>query len=334
VYTSPSNPFAPTGFNGSCQFPQITRGGLEDSVQHGVDLKSVYSDLLDFIPSQPSPKVSFRVTNNVITSQVSSSLLAGYYPQSRHQEFPVLIQPSSVDSLEPAYNCPAGSALYKNYSSGGSDPKWTLHLIDAKQLYAKLDSISGVSPTDSGFHMSFDHYFDNLSSRQCHAKPMPCSANDSSICITQDLADTVYRLGQYEYSYTYRSSSESLPAAVATYGVWIAELAQNIRDSVNGKGATIYRHNIAHDGSVSRLLAILQVDTMFWPGMGSEVVFEIYRIKASTNYAVRVLLGGQVLKSSHPSLGFMSMVDLDTLLAYFDGLVGVGASKVPGFCSS
>lgn len=28
VYTSPNNPFPPEGFNGTCQFPQITRGGL------------------------------------------------------------------------------------------------------------------------------------------------------------------------------------------------------------------------------------------------------------------------------------------------------------------
>jgi len=32
-----------------------------------------------------------------------------------------------------------------------------------------------------------------------------------------------------------------------------------------------YRHNIAHDGSISPLLGLLQIKGMVWPGMGSEV---------------------------------------------------------------
>jgi hypothetical protein len=55
-----------------------------------------------------------------------------------------------------------------------SSPNWNAHLTAATSLYATLDDISGVSPTDGGFHASFDHYYDNLSARQCHAKPLPC----------------------------------------------------------------------------------------------------------------------------------------------------------------
>lgn len=75
VYTSPSNPFAPAGFNGTCQFPQITKGGLDDSRQHGKDLYGVYHTLLNFIPAAfDASKVTYRVTNNVITSQVAAKL--------------------------------------------------------------------------------------------------------------------------------------------------------------------------------------------------------------------------------------------------------------------
>ena len=85
----------------------------------------------------------------------------------------------------------------------------------------------------------------------------------------------------------------------------------------------IYRHNIAHDGSVSRLLSILQVDVMVWVGMGSEVVFEVYSKGGygAKNY-IRILWGGQVLQSSNPTLGKVDMLDLDVFLAYIDGLVG------------
>ena len=194
---------------------------------------------------------------------------------------------------------------------------------------------------------------------------------------------------------------------------------------MDGKGSVIYRHNVAHDGSISRLLSILQLDIMVWPGMGSEVVFELYKKDTSTTapttivtatapvtapncnhdnclrqfiqessavsqfcpaytassasaslptfvsncggvasrvssacsclvaptsttstaaptptsgtsgsgYYIRVLWKGQVLRSSNPSLGLMDMVPLETVLAYFDGLVGVGASRVLGMCN-
>lgn len=94
-----------------------------------------------------------------------------------------------------------------------------------------------------------------------------------------------------------------------------------------------YRHNMAHDGSISRLLAILQIDFMVWPGMGSEVVFEVYKSAASKQF-LRVLWGGQVLKSSNPTFGTMDMINLDLFLNYIDALVGVGAERVPGLCSA
>lgn len=334
---------------------------------------------------------------------------------------------TGVDSLEPQYSCSTGSNLF-NAIKSGSD--WTNHLTQAAPLYSTLDNISGVSPSDSGFHVSLDHYYDNLSARQCHAKPFPCKLVDgknSTTCITQTDADDVYRLGHYEYSYIYRDDPRSLPASVASFGVWIAELSNNIRSFIAGQSSVIYRHNIAHDGSMSRLLSILQLDMMVWPGMGSEVVFEVYKREASSptttpttmvtatptaapncnrdnclrqfiqqssaissfcptytasvatgalptfvsscgglasrvssacsclvtptssstsatptstpptsesgNY-VRVLWKGQVLRSSNPSLGLMDMLPLETLLAYFDGLVGQNASLVKGKCSA
>ncbi len=83
---------------------------------------------------------------------------------------------------------------------------------------------------------------------------------------------------------------------------------------------------------------------MVWPGMGSEVVFELYKKdttslssagmpSSASGYHMRVLWKGQVLRSSNPSLGLLDMVPLETVLGYFDGLVGVGASLVVGKCN-
>lgn len=252
-------------------------------------------------------------------------------------DYPLAIQPAGVDSLEPQYTCTVGSSLSSAIRSGSN---WTAHLTAASSLYTTLDDISGVSPTDSGFHASFDHYYDNLSARQCHNKPLPCkliNGLNSTTCITQTIADSVFRLGNYEYSHVYRDDPRSLAASVTSYGVWVGELMAHIRGAMNGTGGVIYRHNVAHDGSLARLLSMLQVDVMVWPGMGSEVVFELYKMESTTaarrGYFVRVLWKGQVLRSSNPSLGLIDMLPVETLLGYFDGLVGVNNSLVKGKCS-
>ncbi|KAL8644427.1 MAG: hypothetical protein Q9226_007770, partial [Calogaya cf. arnoldii] len=245
-----------------------------------------------------------------------------------------------IDSLEPAYTCLSAKNNFSAYGPGSNDSGWTSHLKAASDLYADLDSISDIPPTDSGFHISFDHFFDNLSARLCHAKPLPCNASNPSLCVTQAMADEVFRLGQYEYSYLYRDAgARTLEYCVGSYGIWVAELAQNLRDAMHatnpastGNRASSgirYRHNIAHDGSVSRLLSILQIEKMVWPGMGSEVVFELYKRKLDQQYYIRVLWGGQVLKSSNPTLGVLDMLRVEILFAYFDGLAGQRAEKIP-----
>jgi hypothetical protein len=278
-----------------------------------------------------SDKVTYRVTNNQITSQVAGMLVNGMYAPSKTT--PLKIQPTNVDSLEPQYSCLKASSLFNSYGVSSSASNWTAHLTASKPLFASLDSISGVASDSTDWHKSFDHYYDNLSARQCHAKPLPCNINNTASCVTQTQADTVYRLGQYEYSFIYRDSPQSLQASVASYGVWLAELAQNIRDASSSKSPVIYRHNVAHDGSVSRLLSILQVEQMVWVGMGSEVVFEIYTKKKNDGKKyLRILWGGTVLRSSNPSLGRVDMLDVEMFLAYVDGLVGRRASKIMTLC--
>lgn len=333
VFTSASNPLAPEGFNGTCQFPQLTLGGLDDSHQHGRDVFGVYFSLLGFLPAAyDAKKMQFRVTNNVITSQVASNLIPGMFPSLDGKSVPLLIQPASIDSLEPGYTCSSASSLYSSYGVGSTNANWTKHLTASSGLANALDAISGVSSSAKDWHQSWDHYFDNLSARLCHSKPLPCNATTGK-CVTPAQANEVFRLGEYEYNYLYRTAGpQTLEYARRSYGIWVAELADHLRTAQHGNSSVIYRHDVAHDGSISRLLALLQIQEMIWPGMGSEVIFELY--SKHNEWFVRVLWGGQVLKSSSPALGQeVDMVPLNNVLAYFDGLVGRGASLIPGLCS-
>lgn len=148
--------------------------------------------------------VSFRVTNNVITSQVAGMVINGMFGVT-NTPTPLLIQRPTIDSLEPTYSCPAASSLKGQYGSGSTNATWQQHLRESADLASQLDRISGVSPSTSEWHVSWDHYFDNLSARLCHAKPLPCNVTNPNLCIQQDQANEVFRLGEWEYSWLYAS---------------------------------------------------------------------------------------------------------------------------------
>lgn len=347
VYTTNANPMIPLGFNGTCQFPQITRDGLVDSWEHGKDLKKIYHGVTDFIPPEHHSKANtYRVTNNPITSQVASRLILGMWGAKRDENMPLLVQPASIDSLEPSYPCKAAEDLYASFGPGSDSDAWNAHLRRSEPLRKRLDELSGVDPEDKDWSSSWDHYFDNLSARLCHQKALPCSVKNSTDCLSMEEAEQVFRLGEYEYSFLFRDAERSLRYSVASFGIWVGELVQNFRsmmtDEVSATSQATssrvrWRHNTAHDGSIARLLSILQVNKMVWPGMGAEIVFELFskdsgREEGIRCYYLRVLWGGQILRSSHPAFGRMDMIPIGTFLAYVDGLVGIRGSKIPEMC--
>lgn len=200
VFTPDAHPFAPAGFNGTCQFPQITSQGLYDSRQHGADLYGVYHDKLRFLPSTYDPeKVHFRVTNNVITSQVAGQVIIGMFPETTNTSVPVLIQPASIDSLEPGYPCDSSDDIRALYGVGSNFSNWTAHLTASETvtLFDRLETVSNVNSSSNAedWYSWFDHYFDNLSARLCHQKPLPCTS-DGETCVSQEDADAVFRRGQ------------------------------------------------------------------------------------------------------------------------------------------
>lgn len=352
--TGVHNPFQ-TGFNGTCQFPQVTRDGLDDSFVHGQDLYSVYGKLLKFLPEEYDAElVRYRVTNNVITSQVAGALVVGMYPSMGSidaDQFGAHIQGAAFDSLEPKYACAGASNLRSQYQSTDD---WFIHLNDTRTqaLFTRLDQVSGVDPSSSDWHFWFDHYFDNLSSRMCHNKPLPCeigsAEDDPERCITQPDAEQVFRLADYEYNYIYRQAQNSTAYSVAKYGVFLSELVHHLERKMattdEDEDTVLYRHNIAHDGSISILLSALQIDSpLRWPGMGSEVVFELWthdghagqlkaRAATPSKYYLRVLYGGQVLESS--SMGRLDMIEVREFIGYVREMVGgVGMETIVDICS-
>ncbi|WWC99904.1 hypothetical protein V866_006813 [Kwoniella sp. B9012] len=313
--TGSQNPFEATlgpGFVGStCEFPSITSEGIDDAMIHGQDIQGVYGDLLGFLPeSHEKDKYAFRVTSNVITSQTLGGFGRGLYPDL--EEHTGLIQDDSYDSLKPGVPCDLRDTINSQITDLSGE--WGIHLNLTSDLRERFNNVSGIEPDDTaGWKTSWDHPYDNLSAKQCHGKPLPCSTNNTAICIQQEGANTIYRLGNYEYAYRWRMHENSTYYSAITMGAWFVELQDHFKGKMDGSNPVKYFHNFAHDGSVAPVLGLLQHDEPVWPGMGSEVVFELYR--KAEEYFVRVLFSGQPLKSSTP-FGVMDMVPWEDFQGY------------------
>lgn len=73
---------------------------------------------------------------------------------------------------------------------------------------------------------------------------------------------------------------------------------------------------------MAAVLGLLQFAKPMWPGMGSEVVFELWRGKEPElgRHFVRVLWSGQPLETNTP-LGTLDMVPLPDFLGYLENTV-------------
>lgn len=129
-----------------------TSGGLKDSRQHGADFRSVYADLLGFLPAgSDRAAYAFRVTNNVITTATMGAFVAGLYPEE--EEYSAWVQPESFDSLEPSFDCPAANKLQDEIQAQDA---WVQHLNVSAGLMARIDAVGGLGPDDESWHVSYD----------------------------------------------------------------------------------------------------------------------------------------------------------------------------------
>lgn len=84
--------------------------------------------------------------------------------------------------------------------------------------------------------------YDNLSAKQCHGKPLPCSVNNTAICVSQEDANTIYRLGQWEYAYQWRFAPNAVKRSALVMGPWVGEMMGHVKDVASGKSCMKYYH--------------------------------------------------------------------------------------------
>ncbi|KAH0835629.1 phosphoglycerate mutase-like protein [Lanmaoa asiatica] len=311
--TPECHPFASKIWRGTCDAGQLTREGLEDAVKHGQDFWSVYHNELGFLDTVDPQDIHIRTSTEVRTHQVAGAILYGMDPSTIGRRWPIYTQPQNIDSLVPNYGCPNADAIRAAYQSV---PAWTDHLVQYQGLQQRLDMTLGTTGLGA-WHSWYDHFFDTFSSRTCHGHPLPC--NVSGTCVSQEDADTVFALGDWEYNYIWNSAQNASTYLSLTFGVFFAELLHNFERFRLGEETHKLRFYVGHDGSMIRLAAGLGLGNaqnggaLRWPAMGSEIVMEVWRSTSNERF-VRVMHEGTPVPS-------LQWVQLEEFIDLLDGII-------------
>lgn len=271
TYTDSSNPFVMNYVNGSCQYPQLTLGGVLDGYQHGRDLWSIYGEKLQLLPLSPDPETTwFRSSNSPLTQSSAGAVLRGIWPEYRGP-LPVHQQPAEVDTVNQGFPCPARSRLLSEIQS---TEEWNEHLAATKSLRERLVKLLGADRPD--WMSTFDHFADNFQARLCNGYHLPCSRTDSSKCVTESDAYEVFRAGDWEWNFWWRRNEHAKRYITLTEGLFLQEIAQRLELVSQNSLARAYTHNFVHDGDLGPILGALAIHQLRWPGMASNVAFEVW----------------------------------------------------------
>ncbi|KAF7913297.1 hypothetical protein BELL_0974g00010 [Botrytis elliptica] len=331
TYTDAHNPFLGNYISGTCQYPQLTIGGLLDGYQHGRDLSGVYgaTGKLSLFPATPSlEKTYFRSSESPLTQQSAGGVLRGIWPKhqgsiSLHQ------QASSLDTVNAGYSCPAiASTLAKIQSTA----EWKDHLTATSAIRTTLGNMFNAD--SSAWQGTMDHFADNFQARLCNGYSLPCSPTNASNCVTREMADEVFRAGDWEWNYYWRANPYVQEYIQVVEGLFIAEIVSRLESVANGtiQGGK-YSHTFVHDGDIGPVAGALGINALRWPGMGSNIAVEIWKPQNFSSPAIdehfaRVLYSGQPMQSSQ---GDLDWVPLRTLLGILKQFV---PTDIVSLCNS
>ncbi|KAF7596674.1 hypothetical protein BBP40_000596 [Aspergillus hancockii] len=304
AYSDPSNPFLTTYVTGTCQYPQLTIGGLLDGYQHGRDLRAIYGDQLHLIPPSPDTgKVWFRSSTSALTQGSAGGVLRGLFPV-HNAPIPLHQQPSAIDTVDRGFPCPARDSLLAAIQS---TPEWTEHLTVTEQLRMQLSTMFNAT---SSWTSTFDHFADNFQARLCNGYALPCRVHDESDCVSTEQANEVFRAGDWEWNYWWRTSANATRYIQLAEGLFIGEIVQKLEAVGRGSTELVYSHNFVHDGDIGPVLGALGIKALRWPGMASNIAFEVWETSDSKFYA-RVLYSGSAIETIH---GILDWIPLATLI--------------------
>jgi acid phosphatase len=128
---------------------------------------------------------------------------------------------------------------------------------------------------------TFDHFADNFQARLCNGYRLPCSRTDPPACVTEDEASEVFRAGDWEWNYWWRQNEDARRYIQLTEGLFLKEIAMRLETMPKEAPGRIYTHNFVHDGDLGPVLGAMGIQQLRWPGMGSNIAFEVWFVHTS-----------------------------------------------------
>ncbi|KAL3476644.1 histidine phosphatase superfamily [Aspergillus californicus] len=314
TYTDPTNPYLANYVNGSCQYPQLMIGGYLDGYQHGRDLHAVYSKKLGLIPellNENDRTVFFRSSSAALTQGSAGGVLRGLWPDYMGP-LPLHQQASSVDTVNRGFSCPARDTILAQIQSTA---EWNDHLDVTAGLRNKLANMFDAQDS-SAWLETWDHFADNFQGRLCNGYDLPCRLQDLSQCVTKQQAYEVFRAGDWMYNYWWRTNPKVTEYIQVIEGMFIAEIVRKFEAVQDRRSEVVYSHTFAHDGDIAPMLGALGIRALRWPGMGSNVAFEIWETDESEFYS-RVLYSGRTIETVHGVLEWIPLSSLIDILKVF-----------------
>lgn len=271
TYSDPTNPFVVNYVNGSCQYPQLTFGGVLDGYRHGRDLWAIYGEKMSLLPSSPaSSTVWFRSSSSALTQDSAGAVLRGMWPDYRGS-LPLHQQAAAVDTVNSGYSCAARSRMLAGMES---TDEWNQHLTETQPLRDRLATLFDANTTD--WMSTFDHFADNFQARLCNGYRLPCSRKDPTACATTADADAVFRAGDWEWNYWWRQNQHASQYIQFVKGPFLQEIVTRLEAVTQGTLKRVYTHHFVHDGDMGPVLGALGIQQLRWPGMGSNIAFEVW----------------------------------------------------------
>ncbi|KAJ2517366.1 hypothetical protein GGI11_001276 [Coemansia sp. RSA 2049] len=288
--------YANKAWSGSCDEGQLTDKGVQQHLDLGARLRSVYVEKLGFLPYWLSntSQMYLRTTSIWRTKNSAEALLNGLWPYrgiDPSAQIPIHTYPSAIETM--VSNIAACPGLGTAMSQITNSAEFGAFYQSQAALITKLDN--ALKASGSSATSGWSGYVDVLLARQCHGMKLPCSSD--GVCITDDDVKQVMRNGHYELAFIARDHP-LVPQSVRLYiGSFIGTLRDQLQDAVNRKAGDLkFALYSAHDETIIPILGALKASNtdMLWPAYAANLALELWKKKDGSR-VVRVVLNGRVL---------------------------------------
>jgi len=270
---------------GNCSLGQLTEKGIQQHLQLGAELRSLYVDQYQFLPPQLDlNSIWVRSTDVPRTFQSAMANLWALYPPAT--------RPDGTIGIIDLHTMDGGN---ENMYDNGNCPRYTQRALQLQNTTAWTNHVAKYAPLANQVAQIFDvsspptwsQLVDNLEARLCHELPFPKG-------ITAEMLEEFMDAASWELNYLW---NDPIIGRLGL-GDFLGEIFDRILGYIGGDNTVKYFYYSGHDSTVGPLSALIGGFDGMWPPYASHIEFELWSTPDNTNYFVQVKYNGQPAQTS------------------------------------